>query len=103
MVFPSGIFHLPIQRLRGIQELTGYANFHIFSAVFVWFPLKRDWSKTVAEEGPDRYHAGQAVFKEPLAPRAYDLSGDVHPFSDAFVSKTLSRQQNDLGPDDLEI
>ena len=49
--FPSGIFHLPIQRPHGIQELTGYANSHIFSAVFVWFPLKRDESKTAAEEG----------------------------------------------------
>ena len=31
--------------------MTGYANSHIFFVLFVWFPLKRDWSKTAAEEG----------------------------------------------------
>ena len=47
-----------IHWLHGIQELTGYANSHIFFVVFVWFPSKRDWSKTAAEEG----RAGIASF-----------------------------------------
>ena len=57
--------------LHGIQELTGYANSHIFSAVFVLFPLKRDWSKTAAEEGragiassPAQVRTGKATLIE---------------------------------------